>query len=117
RSAPSGGSRRRTSGTSGRAPTCSTGTDRATVDEDVRTALPPTDLTGRVTIVTGAGSGIGRGIARVFGAAGATVVCAALAGPAAEETAGLVRDAGGVASAVTADVSRRQDVAGLVHAV
>ncbi|MDT3439340.1 glucose 1-dehydrogenase [Pseudofrankia sp. BMG5.37] len=73
-----------------------------------------TDLTGRCAIVTGAGSGIGRGIAQMFAAAGAAVVCADISAPAAEETAGLVRGSGGVAKAATVDVSSRAQVADLV---
>ncbi|OHV31311.1 MULTISPECIES: SDR family NAD(P)-dependent oxidoreductase [Pseudofrankia] len=75
-----------------------------------------TDLTGRSAIVTGAGSGIGRGVARVFATAGAAVVCADISASAAEDTAGLIRDAGGVAKAATVDVSHREDVAELVSA-
>lgn len=73
-----------------------------------------TDLSGRCAIVTGAGSGIGRGVAQVFAAAGATVVCADISGATAEETAALIRDAGGAAKAATVDVSRRREVADLV---
>lgn len=74
----------------------------------------PTDLTGRTAIVTGAGSGIGRAIARIFAAAGAHVVCADIATAAVEETRELIRAAGGSGTAATVDVSRRPEVAELV---
>lgn len=45
------------------------------------------ELAGRIAVVTGAGSGIGRAIARRFAAAGAAVVAADLNLAAAEETA------------------------------
>ena len=61
-------------------------------------------LDGSVVVVTGAGGGLGRAFALGFGAAGARVVAADVDGPAAGETAGAVRAAGGEASAVTVDV-------------
>ena len=45
------------------------------------------DLTGRVAIVTGAGSGIGLGISQVLAAAGALVVCADVNGATADAAA------------------------------
>ena len=75
------------------------------------------DLSGRVAIVTGAGSGIGQGTARVLAAAGATVVCADVDLAAAEHTAELIERQGGTATAAAVDVSRREDVGTLVHRV
>jgi 3-oxoacyl-[acyl-carrier protein] reductase len=72
------------------------------------------DLAGRVAIVTGAGSGIGRGSAEILGAAGASVVCADVSGPGAETTAESIRAAGGNARAAVVDVSHREQVADLV---
>jgi NAD(P)-dependent dehydrogenase (short-subunit alcohol dehydrogenase family) len=61
-------------------------------------------LTGRTAIITGASKGIGRTMCQMFAREGARVVCAARSAALVEETAGLVRQAGGQAVAVTADV-------------
>jgi NAD(P)-dependent dehydrogenase (short-subunit alcohol dehydrogenase family) len=62
-------------------------------------------LEDKVTIITGAGSGMGRTAARMFAAEGAKVVCVDVAEEMAESAADDVRSAGGQASAVAADVS------------
>ncbi|MFD4511608.1 SDR family NAD(P)-dependent oxidoreductase [Streptomyces sp. NPDC058457] len=62
-------------------------------------------LTGKVAVVTGAGSGIGRASAGVLAAAGARVVVADLDLAGAEETAAGIKEEGGEA------VARRVDVA------
>ena len=73
-------------------------------------------LKDRVAIVTGAGSGNGRGIAQRFAEEGACVVAADVDVAAAQETAALVARDGGQAFAVLADVSRREQVAAMVEA-
>jgi NAD(P)-dependent dehydrogenase (short-subunit alcohol dehydrogenase family) len=65
-------------------------------------------LQDRVAIVTGAGSGIGRGIALRFAREGARVCCADINPASAEETTALVRGIGPAAIAVEVDV-RVQD--------
>jgi NAD(P)-dependent dehydrogenase (short-subunit alcohol dehydrogenase family) len=72
------------------------------------------DLTGKVAIVTGAGSGMGRAGAVLFAGSGASVACADINAAAAEETVALIREAGGTAEAFSADVSKEADVADLV---
>ena len=62
-------------------------------------------------IVTGASKGIGKGIARVFAAKGAKVLLAARDLAQAEAAAAEIRSAGGIASAVAADVSIPDDCA------
>lgn len=63
------------------------------------------DFTGRVAVVTGAGSGIGRATALRFASDGAKVACLDVVEAANEETAALVAKEGGEAIARRADVS------------
>ena len=63
------------------------------------------DLSGRVAVVTGAGSGLGRAVAVGFAQHGADLVCLDLNQAAAEETAALVRGHGRQAIAFRCDVT------------
>jgi 3-oxoacyl-[acyl-carrier protein] reductase len=65
------------------------------------------DLTGRVALVTGAGSGIGRSSAEVLAGAGATVVCADIDAERAAETAKAIVAEHGKAESAQIDVSQR----------
>jgi NAD(P)-dependent dehydrogenase (short-subunit alcohol dehydrogenase family) len=62
-------------------------------------------LTGQVAIITGASKGIGRVASQRFAEEGASVVCAARSARLVEETAELIKKAGGQAVAVVADVA------------
>jgi len=69
------------------------------------------DYTGKVALVTGAGSGIGRATALAFAAAGASVVAADIDQDAVEGTVKEIEAAGGVATAVRCDVTKGADLA------
>lgn len=72
------------------------------------------ELTGKVAIVTGAGSGIGKAVAEAMGEAGAAVVCADINRTAAVATSGYISSIGSHAVAVKVDVSKAQDVKKMV---
>ena len=72
------------------------------------------DLSGRVALVTGAASGIGRTSAEVLAGAGATVVCADVNVDGAMETAQGILGAGGKAESAELDVAVRGAAAALV---
>ncbi|MBB3665153.1 NAD(P)-dependent dehydrogenase (short-subunit alcohol dehydrogenase family) [Prauserella sediminis] len=63
------------------------------------------DVANRSAIVTGAGSGIGRAVARLLAADGAAVVAADIDGDAAAAVAGEISDAGGTVAALVGDAS------------
>jgi NAD(P)-dependent dehydrogenase (short-subunit alcohol dehydrogenase family) len=68
------------------------------------------DLRGKNAFVTGAGSGIGQGIARHLAKAGANVAVADIRRDAAEATAAEINAAGGHAIPLAVDVSDRADM-------
>ncbi len=70
-------------------------------------------LAGRVALVTGAGSGIGRAISLLFAEEGARVCCADLDGAAADATAARI---GGAARAVRCDVSQADQARASIEA-
>lgn len=73
-------------------------------------------LAGRAAIVTGAGKGIGRGIALALAAEGARVVVAARSQERAAPVVADIEGRGGVAVPVVCDVSRPDDVEACVAA-
>jgi NAD(P)-dependent dehydrogenase (short-subunit alcohol dehydrogenase family) len=72
-------------------------------------------LDGRIAIVTGGGQGIGAAISTRFAQEGARVIIAQRTEHIAELHAKAIRDAGGDATAIPADVSRREDIVRLVE--
>ena len=73
------------------------------------------ELEGKSALVTGAGVGIGRAIALTMADQGARVVVADLNEETAQETATLIREAGGDAHTFVADVSDEQRVSAMVE--
>lgn len=84
-------------------------------------------LAGQVVVVAGATRGAGRGIARALAEAGARVYCTGRSAPGhpkgmdrpetVEETAELIRQAGGEAVAVRVDHTQEDEVAGLAERI
>jgi NAD(P)-dependent dehydrogenase (short-subunit alcohol dehydrogenase family) len=67
-------------------------------------------MEGRVALVTGGASGMGRAVATTFAGCGASVVVADIAEAGGRETVEIVRDAGGTAEFVGTDVAVSRDV-------
>ena len=73
-----------------------------------------TGLEGKVVLVTGGASGIGRASCMAFAREGAKVVVADIAAEGGEQTENKIRQAGGQALFVQVDVSRASDVEALI---
>lgn len=71
-------------------------------------------MKNKVALVTGASSGIGRAIAIAFAAKGAKVMVADLNEEGGHETVMMIKDAGGEAAFVKANVSKEADVKAMV---
>jgi glucose 1-dehydrogenase len=90
------------------------------VDESLPEVVMPScevrkTLTGQKALVTGANSGIGKGVALALGKAGADVVVNYVAGPEqAEEVVAEIRHEGGKAIAHKADVSQEDQVRAMI---
>jgi meso-butanediol dehydrogenase / (S,S)-butanediol dehydrogenase / diacetyl reductase len=75
----------------------------------------PQRFSGKVVVVTGAGSGIGEATALAFGQEGASVAVNDYRRDAAEATAARIQAAGGKAIAVAADVSKADECRRIVR--
>jgi len=75
------------------------------------------DLTGKVTIITGAARGIGRVLAQGLAQAGAKVIIADINQAGSEQTVQLIQEVGGEALAIYTDVCQRQDCLSLIEQV
>ncbi|MFC2024380.1 SDR family NAD(P)-dependent oxidoreductase [Chloroflexota bacterium] len=71
-------------------------------------------LEGKVSIITGAGSGMGRVAAKLFAKEGAKVVAVDWVAESGEETVKSIRDDGGEAIFIKADVSKEDNVEKMV---
>lgn len=72
-------------------------------------------LAGQVAIVTGGAQGIGGATARRLAEEGASVLIADVDRATAEENVARIRDAGGTAEAIEADVGKHQDIRAMVE--
>lgn len=72
-------------------------------------------LQDKVAVITGAASGMGKASAELFARHGAAVVVADRDGEGAERVASAIREVGGTATAVRADVTREEDVRAMIE--
>lgn len=72
-------------------------------------------LKGKVAVVTGAASGMGKAIAMLYAKEGAKVVVADLNFRGAEATAAEIESNGGIATAVLVDVVKEADIQNVIN--
>ncbi|WP_432719507.1 glucose 1-dehydrogenase [Jeongeupia wiesaeckerbachi] len=84
------------------------------LEKSMRTPVPPQTLAGKVALVTGASSGIGRATAIELARRGAKVVASARRQSEIEALVAEIKDEGHEASAAVADINIEQDVIDLV---
>ncbi len=72
-------------------------------------------LQNQVAIITGGGAGIGGATARRLAEEGASVLIADFRLDVAEENVERIRSAGGIAEAIRADVSRKEDIEAMIE--
>src|SRR5436309_5104287 len=72
------------------------------------------DFTGKIAVITGAGNGIGRATALAFAKSGGKVVVVDRDADAGAATVGIIKQQGGEAKFVAADVTKSADVANYV---
>ena len=75
------------------------------------------DLSGRVAVITGGGSGLGRAIAIGYAQCGVTVVVADINEDGAAETQAAIAEQGGIAVALPLDVTKRSQCVDVANAV
>src|SRR5262245_13844049 len=76
---------------------------------------PTLNFEGKVALITGGSSGIGRATALAFARAGASIVVADLDEPGGQETVQLISDRGGKAFFARTDVSSETEVEAMVQ--
>jgi meso-butanediol dehydrogenase / (S,S)-butanediol dehydrogenase / diacetyl reductase len=72
-------------------------------------------LTGKIAVITGAGSGIGHEAAKLFAAEGATVIVADRDGSSAQRVADEICGIGNKATALAVNVSKESEVASMIE--
>jgi len=74
----------------------------------------PFDLRGQVAVITGSSKGIGRAAAEIMAGLGAKVVISSRKAQLCEEVATGIRKAGGEAISIACNISRKDEIAGLI---
>jgi NAD(P)-dependent dehydrogenase (short-subunit alcohol dehydrogenase family) len=75
----------------------------------------PFNLSGQVAVITGSSRGIGRAAAEVMASLGAKVVVSSRKADACKAVVAAIKDAGGEATAIACNISRKEEVAALVE--